>query len=240
MITSTQNQLIKDAKKLHMKKYRDKENKLLIEGHHLIETAADIGLIDTVFLTKPHPRYKQATLLSPHVLKHLLNTDHQPMVAAIIKKPKPMTPGKRVLVLENIQDPGNVGTLIRSALAFGFDTLVLDQCADLFSLKVLRSTQGALFKLRLFEGGFKKFMEKHPDYVLIGAHLSTDKPLNKRPNTPYALILGNEGQGLRESTIKALDHTITIPTKAIDSLNVGVAGSIIMHALTQKQPLLSD
>ena len=240
MITSIQNAFIKTTKKLHMKKYRDQEDSLLIEGFHLIEEAEKAKLIKTILLTKPHPDYPEATLTSPHVLKHLLQVDHQPQAAAIIKKPKPDQAGKQVLILENIQDPGNVGTLIRSALAFGFDTVVSIQSADIYSLKVLRSTQGAIFKLNIHISDIQTFKTQYPNHTLIGAHLGQKASLTKRPVQPFALVLGNEGQGLSKETIAQLDDTITIPIENIDSLNVGVAGSIIMHAITQTQPLLRD
>lgn len=240
MITSKQNTVIKAAKKLQMKKYRDQEARLLIEGFHLIEEATKAQLVETVFLTQPHPDYPEAILVATPVLKDLLGVDHQPQAAAIIKKPKEGKMGEKVLILENIQDPGNVGTLIRSALAFGFDTVVSFQSADLYSLKVLRSTQGAIFQLGIQHADVKTFKKNYPKHIVIGAHLGQKTALKHPLKHPFALVVGNEGQGLAQETIAQLDYTITIPIAHIDSLNVGVAGSIIMHALTQKQPLLRD
>lgn len=238
MISSTQNQQIKAHKKLQQKKYRVKEQKLLIEGEHLLQEAKKKGLLISTYHQKPHPEYKEGTIVSPHVMKYLTAAKTPPLDAGVAKISPPKTMDDKVLILENIQDPGNVGTLLRSALAFGFNSVIIDESADPYSQKVLRSTQGAIFSLNLHFLDVKTFKQKYP-HALYGAHLAPQKKARKKPTPPYAIILGNEGSGLTPSTVELLDHTLTIPIDSIDSLNVAVAGSIIMHSIAMKQSLFT-
>lgn len=227
MIASTQNDTVKRFAKLHQKKYRDKEGLFIIEGPHLVEEAKEHGLLHTVFSLDERT---DAVQVSEAVMKKLTRTDHVPPIAAIAKKPGKKPLSKRVLMLEHLQDPGNVGTLLRTALAFGFTTVVLDRCADIYSPKVLRSTQGALFQLDIRTADAKGFHEAHPEYTLIAADIKGEaSPGDITP--PFALILGNEGQGLKDSTLALSNRLVRIPIDHIDSLNVAVAGGILMHTL---------
>ena len=230
MLTSPNNVTVKRFSKLHQKKYRDQENLMIVEGPHLVEIAQSKVLIHTIFSLEAMPR-SHSTLVSESVMKKLTSTNHVPPVAAVVKIPIRQSLSSKVLILEHVQDPGNVGTLLRTALAFGFETVVLDRCADPFSSKVLRSTQGALFDLTLIETDTKTFKNQHPEYTLIGTDL-LGQTESLMPKLPYALILGNEGQGMKKSTRALCDTLVKIPIKSIDSLNVGIAGGIFMHSLT--------
>ncbi len=238
MITSKQNETVKYARKLQRKKYRKQENALLIEGPHLLKEARRHGMLKQSFHTETSPQFEDGLLISRDVMKHITASAHPPKDIGIASMPAQGKVGKKVLILENIQDPGNVGTLIRSALAFGFDSIIIDESADVFAPKVLRSTQGAIFHIGFTFMDTVTFKENHPGHLLIGAHLSDTVPLKKQPTPPYALVLGNEGSGLKQSTIARLDASVSIPIGTIDSLNVAVAGSIIMHALYASKPLL--
>jgi TrmH family RNA methyltransferase len=123
-----------------------------------------------------------------------------------------------------------LGTLLRSALAFGFTTIVLDDTVDLYNPKVLRSTQGAIFHLSFLTMSATTFKENHPDYTLIATAVHGNATTTK-PKGKYALILGNEGAGIKDETLALADAFITIPITTMESLNVAVAGSIIMHQL---------
>jgi TrmH family RNA methyltransferase len=229
MITSPSNATIKRFAKLHQKKYREKESLMIIEGPHLVDIARFKGLIHTVF-TLDESTESNTVQVSEMVMKKLTKTNHVPPIAAVAKIPKRHTVSSKVLILEHVQDPGNVGTLIRTALAFGFGTVVLDQSADPYSAKVLRSTQGAIFDITLLEMSVMDFKNTYPKHTVIGTDLN-GQSTGKKPVEPYALILGNEGQGMKESTQKQCNVLLKIPIKNIDSLNVGIAGGILMHAL---------
>ncbi len=240
MITSTQNTLIKESRKLLMKKVRQKENKMLIEGKNLLDEAHHNGVLLKTFHMKPSEDYPEGELISDNVMKHLTDTKNPPNDVGIAKIPLGQTIGERVLFLEHVQDPGNVGTLIRSALAFGFDTIVFDESADPFSQKVLRSTQGAIFHLNIHFMDIETFKQKSPNHLLIGTHLSDDKPLQSTPKAPYALLVGNEGRGLSKKAVNLLDKNVYLSIRTIDSLNVAIAGSIIMHALDTNKHLFKQ
>jgi TrmH family RNA methyltransferase len=230
MITSLQNPLIKDIAKLHQKKYRHATNTFIIEGDHVIEEARKNHLVKTIITTNKDTHYSDAIIVSESVMKKLSSTHHIPTVIAVCTMQLSTTLTDRVLILEHIQDPGNLGTLLRSALAFGFETIVLDEAVDLYNPKVLRSTQGALFHLSFLTMSAPEFKAKHPDYTLIATAVNGNTTIVK-PKDKYALILGNEGSGIHKDTLAIADTIITIPMATMESLNVAVAGSIIMHQL---------
>jgi TrmH family RNA methyltransferase len=136
-------------------------------------------------------------------------------------------------MLDGVQDPGNMGTLMRSAVSFGFSTIVLDHCVDIFNPKVIRSTQGAIFKLNYIYEDILSFMNKHDDITYIATDLKAQKDIEdiELPAGPFALILGNEGNGIRETVSDASDIQVKIHMTNTESLNVAVAGSICMYLL---------
>ncbi len=227
MLTSTGNDTVKRFAKLHQKKYRDKEGLFIIEGPHLVEEALKHGRVHTVFSLE---KREGAVQVNQAVMKKLTDTHHVPPVAAVAFKPELKTLSDKVLILERIQDPGNVGTLIRTALAFGFTSVVLDRTADVYSPKVIRSTQGAIFQMDLRFMDVKSFKEANPEHTLYAAAVDGTAAF-KSPEGPCGLVLGNEGQGLESSTQRLCEHLIRIPIDHIDSLNVAVAGGILMHKL---------
>ncbi len=231
MINSVHNPLIKQSKKYHMKKNRYQAKRCLIEGFHLLEEAEKQGVLESVFLLQANDAYPGAHLVSAHVMKHLTDAKNPPPAAGIAKIKQADITGDKVLFLEHLQDPGNVGTLLRSALAFGFDTVVLDHCADPYGPKVLRSTQGAIFHLNIAQHDFETLKTKRPDLTTVGAALTKNAAKPTPISSPYCLCLGNEGAGLKDSTLATLDQTVMIPIKTIDSLNVSIAGSILMYAM---------
>ncbi len=228
-ITSVNNSLIKEMTKLHQKKYRDRTGLFLVEGYHLYEEAKKHGLIDRVFTTDTSIAGDNVTYVSDHVLQKLANTKSPQGVVTICKMmtENPLT--NRILICDHVQDPGNLGTLMRSALAFGFETIVLDHSVDTYNDKVLRSTQGALFQLNIINQDIETFMIENPSYYYVGTALSNHKMTDIEVKEKMAVIVGNEGSGIRESVLEKADINVTIPIQHIDSLNVGVAGSIIMH-----------
>ncbi len=230
MITSVQNDQVKTWAKVQQKKYRDAQGICLVEGEHLVDLALEHTEVVVILTLTPTTKYPQAVSVSEHVMKKI--TEHTMPVAAIVKKPERKTKGERVVLLDRVQDPGNVGTLMRSALAFGFDRMVLYQSADPFSPKVLRATQGAIFALpiEILETP-SELKTAYPKHTMIAAVLNGQKP---HPiEGPYVLMLGNEGQGLSDAFLAHSHHPMTIQTSSVESLNVAVAGSILMHQLTQ-------
>jgi TrmH family RNA methyltransferase len=233
-ITSLQNERIADLLALSRKRYRDETGLFVVEGPHLVGEAVAAGLCRTVFATVD-PGYSEVdtVLVTDQVMSRIAATFTPQGIVAVVERPDRKSVGTRVLLLDRIQDPGNVGTLLRSALAFGFHDVVADGCADFYNQKTLRATQGAVFRLNLLETSLPSFLKEHPEFSVYGTDPRGDRLLESfvPDEGPIALLLGNEGAGVRPELLSATKGNIRIETVAVESLNVAVAGSIAMHRL---------
>lgn len=231
MIESLTNEHIKKIAKLNEKKYRDEEGLFLVEGIHLVEEAKKKNLLKEIITTITDT---EGTLVSVEVMKKITKTESPVKMIGVCKKMETNTLSNHVLILDNVQDPGNVGTLIRSALAFDFKTIVLDNCADPYSPKVVRSTQGAIFQTNLIIGSAIDYIGdmKTDGYTLYGTSLQNGYPLKSfEKNEKLGIVLGNEGNGVRKEILDMMDKNIFIEINEIESLNVAIAGGIIMYYL---------
>lgn len=234
MITSTMNATIKDLMKLKQKKYRD--SYYLIEGEHLVEEALKVGQVECLISTKEiHNNDVKVIVVSEQVMKKLAFTTHPQCLMAKCKivKGDGIISTNRYLLLDNLQDPGNVGTLIRTALAFGIKQIILSPgCVDMYNDKVLRSMQGANFHVSCIYQDLEAAILKLQQlgvYVL-GSSLENGTSIETiQPCTKMAYILGNEGMGMRKDILSLCDELAYIPITTIESLNVAVAGSIMMY-----------
>lgn len=178
--------------------------------------------------------------VAPHVAEKLAGTKSSQGVFVLFATPRPpedlLDTARRILMLEGVQDPGNVGTLLRSAAAFGFDAVVLGPgCAAPFSPKTLRSSMGAAGRLPVVH------REDLPATIAalrargvtcLAAALYSSRPLDEAGRDfpgGVCVVIGSEGQGLREETVKACDAAVRIPmTDRVESLNAAVAGSVLL------------
>ncbi|MDC0558988.1 RNA methyltransferase [Candidatus Izimaplasma bacterium] len=229
-ITSINNRLIKDTAKLHKKKNRDETGLFLVEGYHLYEEAYKTNSIKTIFTIDGGIMGDNVIYVNEMVLEKLAQTKNPQGVLCVCEKVKSKELTDKVLILEKLQDPGNLGTLMRSALAFGFNTIVLDNTVDIYNDKVLRSTQGAIFKLNIVLSNTLDFINSHHEYTYYGTAMNGEDLTVINKSEKLALILGNEGAGVSEEVKNATYKNITIKTDNVESLNVGVAGSIIMYS----------
>ncbi len=238
MIESLMNDKIKYANKLKQKKYRLIYNEFLIEGEHLLEEAIKTKSVVRVFQTEKKQYNNIETYqISERVMQKMSVLGKSHGVIAICKKTDLLRFGKRILILDQIQDPGNMGTLIRTAVAFGFSTILAENSVDFYNDKVIRSSQGNIFYIDLIEGSIEDFILRNPNYHYYGTSVFNAKPLNEIDiiKKPFAIILGNEGSGVREKIQKMVDTNITIPMISTESLNVAIAGGIIMYTLTRRE-----
>jgi TrmH family RNA methyltransferase len=233
-ITSTNNQIIKDTVKLHQKKYRDKTGLFLVEGYHLFEEAKANGRIKQIFTTDESIHGQEVIYVTDQVLQKLAQAKNPQGVLCVCEKVVKEAVKERVLLLDQIQDPGNLGTLLRSAVAFGFETVVLDQTVDVYNDKVLRSTQGAIYKLNIIEQDIVDFIDTNQDHFFIGTSMDGNDLEQLHILPKLGLILGNEGSGIRTEVLEKVDQNITIKMKNTESLNVAVAGSILMHYVANR------
>lgn len=231
MIESLENSKIKFLLKLKLSKYRKSEQKFICEGAHLVQEARNAGLLIEAYSLEDKEGYIQ---VSVPVMKKLCNTNTVVSEIGLCKMKENTKITDKILILDGIQDPGNMGSLMRSACAFGFKTLFIGTgSVDIFNDKVIRSSQGAIFKLNYQFGDISEFLNKitHKVYttnVLEGIPLKEIKAEDK-----VAVILGNEGNGVSKE-LQALElDAIYIPMQNTESLNVAIAGSIIMYELSK-------
>lgn len=229
MITSLTNEKVKNWTRLNEKKYRDENGLFLIEGRHLVEEAKNYGIVEEIIsLTE------EGTQVSKDVMKKITNQNSIVEICAVCKKQLKSNIGNKVLVLDNVQDPGNVGTIIRSAVSFGFNTIISINSADVFSSKVLRATQGAIFKINYLEDDYS-FINKFDGHILYGTSLVNGIPLKSVEKADkMAIILGNEGNGVSKELLEKTDKNIFVEMHDMESLNVAIAASIIMYEMDVK------
>ena len=212
----------------------------LVETYHLVEEAFNNNLLEEVFILED---YKfnldiKTNIINESVMKKLSSTDTIPGIVGVVrKKEEKDIIGNKILLLDRIQDPGNLGTIIRSAVAFNVDTIILsDDTVDLYNSKVLRSAQGMIFHTNILRGNLKDYIKelKEKDFVIYGTDVNDGislKDIGKIEK--FALIVGNEGNGITPEIRELCDKFIYIDmVKSVDSLNVGVACSIILYEMS--------
>ena len=240
IITSKANSVVKNAKKLHQKKYR--KSAYLIEGWHLFEEAVQAGVtIEKVFALESYrdqlAAFPQTIWVSEEILRDLADTQTPQGIIAVIQKEEVGLPDLhqgKYLFLEDVQDPGNVGTMIRTADAAGFTgVIVSDKSADIYSLKTLRSMQGSHFHLPIYRMPLVGFVEeaKKSNLPILATTLSREskdyRELSSLEN--FVLVMGNEGQGISSVMAESADQLVHIGMKGrAESLNVAVAAGILM------------
>ena len=240
LYSSVDNKKIKEIKKLNTKKYRDEFNKFIVEGEHLVKEAYKNNVLEEILLEENTdidiPVDKNFAIRN--VLKYISELDNPSKVIGICKKIESNKIGSRILILDEIQDPGNLGTIIRSAVAFNIDTIILSKnCVDVYNTKVLRATQGMIFNIDIFEDNLLEVIPKlkNDGYKVYGTKVNGGKSLKKvEKNEKFAIIMGNEGKGVNSEVLDLCSEYIYIEmNNACESLNVGVATSIILYELNK-------
>lgn len=233
MIESFNNVNIKEYAKLNDKKYRDKTGLFIIEGEHLVREAELAGvLVDAYSLDG-----SIGIQVSIPVMKKLSNLTNVPNVIGIAKKKETKEVKGNILMLDTIQDPGNLGTIIRSAVAFGIDTIVASpETVDLYNTKVIRGTEGLIFKINYIVTDLKEFLRNNKDkYTIYTTNVRNGEDVSKiEINNQFILIMGNEGRGVSDDLADFADSTIYIPIQNCESLNVAIATSIILYEFNKK------
>lgn len=238
LINSLNNDRVKAWAKLNSKKNRDETGLFIIEGDHLVSEAIksncvkEIILLEGMTFDSTFPTYE----VSFAIMKKLTNQVTIPKICAICYKLKEKEINGNVILLDDIQDPGNLGTIIRSAVAFNVDTIVAsEKTVDLYNDKVIRSSEGMLFHINFIKRDLIDTMDylHAKNYHIYGTkvdggtNLKAIKALDKN-----AIVMGNEGVGVNSEILSKCDDFIYIPmNKSCESLNVGVATSIILYEL---------
>lgn len=234
-ITSRDNATFKELLQLKDKKWRRRKNKCIIEGEKIVRE--NLAVAEKIFVRqRNHQIYKDifpnAIVLSDKLFGLVTDLETDQGVLAVIPKPEAKALTFPYLVLDGLQDPGNVGSLLRSALAFGFNTVICLDCVCVWSPKVLRASSGVQFHLNIIECAPADFIEPAGAW-LVAADLcgeSIDQFLTEYPM--FGLVMGSEGRGLSSRMRNMVERTVTIPMNArVESLNVAVAGGILMYEL---------
>ena len=238
LITSLDNLKVKKYVKLKNKKYRDIEKMYLVETNHLVEEALNHQvLVDLLVLENEQVSYSfNYTYVTKEIMKKLSSLETIPKVIGVVKMLEPSNNlGNSILLLDDIQDPGNLGTIIRSSVAFNVSTIVLGlNCVDLYNEKVIRSTQGMLFKINIIRADLKEIIAnlKKDNYLIIGTNVKDGVDVKNIKVNKYALIMGNEGKGVKEELLTLCDKNLYIKmNNNCESLNVSVATSILLYEL---------
>lgn len=237
-ILSTQNARVKYWAKLHEKKHRDQEQLFLVEGEHLIQEAIQSQRLVTLLLQKGEAFSfdfdGEIVIVSESVCGKLAQSKSGTSCIGVVRMEAIFQDElQRVIFLDGVQDPGNLGTIVRSALAFGFDKIYLSKnCVDIYNDKVIRSTQGALFHLAIERCDIKEAIRelKVLGFDIYVTNLKAAKQLHET-HTPakLGLVFGNEGQGVSSEIIEEATQNIIVEMATFESLNVAVAAGICMH-----------
>ncbi|HLR52300.1 MAG TPA: RNA methyltransferase [Candidatus Avamphibacillus sp.] len=241
LITSTQNEQVKKWRKLHKRKGREISGQFMVEGFHLVEEAcqSDWEVIDIILqenmqlpsFCKKHPH----TYVSEKVFAHISQTKSPQGIAAIVKmKQTDFKWSSKVLLVDAIQDPGNLGTIIRTADAAGFHSIILGNgTVDVYNDKVIRSTQGSLFHVTITQGDLKNIIPhlQLDGFTVWASDLENAKIYNQvERQEKTALIVGNEGSGIDNTLLKKANMIVKIPIHGqAESLNVSIAAGILMY-----------
>ena len=239
LYTSIENKKIKEIKKLRQKKYRDKENLFLVDGKHLVLEALKSNCLKELILEQNEifPVDCETMYVTNDIINYLSELDSPSNIMAVCKKIEEKEElGNKLLILDGIQDPGNLGTIIRSAVAFNIDTIILgNNTVDLYNPKVIRATQGLIFHINIIKKDILYIIPflKENNYKLMGTKVTHGKSLKSiEKSEKFAIIMGNEGNGISEEVEEFCDEFLYIDmNEACESLNVGVATSIILYEL---------
>lgn len=234
-IVSKDNKKVKEWNALHQKKHRDETGKFLVEGEHLIQEALEAGAVETILYTESCPFAFDRTVevTEPVMNKISANPSGAKYIAVCRQMRTPPQQMKRVLLLDGIQDPGNLGTLVRTAKSFSFDAVFCsEETVDLYNDKTVRSTQGALFHIPVIRCNLNDLVRQlqKEGVQVVATTLEQAVSMEDIPEQEQmAFILGNEGQGVHQELQKAADVRLRIEMSGFESLNVAVAGGIIMY-----------
>lgn len=234
-IESKDNNKIKHAASLKENKYRKEYQEFLSEGKKTLQMALIFGNVKEIFTVEELPNIPYDItqyIVKPDLLKKVSSSVNPEGVVFVShiqeRKPKKLN---KVVYLDHVNDPGNVGTILRTALAFSYDAVILSEgSCDPYNEKVVSASKGAIFSLPVLHGGIDEFIEGRK--VIVSA--LSDKAVDLedlKVDGPFILVVGNEANGVTPEVLEKADIITKINIANIDSLNVAVASGILMNKL---------
>lgn len=262
-ITGVNNPQVKAATELKQKKYRTKAGLFLAEGLRTVEESIEASQVESIFYTPFDDERTRKALetaaskgiklfcVNEAVMKKISDTETPQGIIAVcnmthLSLEKLLSQGKMLLVLDRVQDPGNIGTMLRTADAAGVGGLVLlNGCADVYAPKTVRASMGSLFHLPVLQGLEEQaFIDTAKDYgyeLLVTCLEGADSLYKADLSGRIAFVMGNEANGVSNNLLKAADKKVFIPMQGkAESLNVAMAAGVVMfealrRRLTKKQ-----
>lgn len=257
MITAKDNDKVKYTKSLLKSKNRNKESKFIIEGYRILTLAIECNAkIDYVFINEDFEKKQEHTEFlqvlkdknintyktTNKIFDELVDTENTQGILAVVKfKQKTIEENLKedhrfVLILDRIQDPGNMGTIIRTADAAGVDAIIaLKGCVDIYNPKVIRSTMGSIFDMNIINTTQEEAVRllKLKNFDIVSSYLDTNNYYNTvEYNYKVALVIGNEANGINDELVSKSDVLVKIPIYGkAESLNAAISSAILMYEI---------
>lgn len=244
-ITSVTNDLIKNIAKLRNAKERKQQQQFIVEGLRACTTFITNGYKprfifvtqDSIEQVKKFFKEDEVIFVTDHVMEKISVSKTPSGILAVF--PLPKDPSAQTLsaglVLAEINDPGNMGTLIRSSAAFGYKSIVVVGGCDPFCPKVIQATAGTLPLVNVFQWSWKELLEYKKDLLLIGLSVKNGKALQTFTQKKCLFVIGNEAHGIKEQWLQNCDQLASLPmTGAVESLNAAIAGSLVLALIQNK------
>lgn len=231
------NDKVKRWQKLKQKKYRDIEKLFLIEDEHLVEIALNLDIVKEIITTTDKIFNVETYYVNDKIMKLLSEQQSSAKIIAVCHTLSEKDIKGNIIILDNLQDPGNLGTIIRSAVAFNFDTIVLgNTCVDLYNPKVIRASEGMIFNINVLRRNLLEFIDTlNEDYTLATTDVNDGADIRNIEYKKIALIIGNEGNGVSEEIASKCPNKVNIKMNCnCESLNAGVCASILMYEVNHE------
>ena len=236
LITSKSNPIIKAVSSLSDKKFRKLNNQYIVEGIKPVRECIEAGCqIDRIICEEGlENEFTGATVVSENVFKSISSEKTPQGVLAVVKIPQnQLKPPQNIcLLLDCIQDPGNLGTVIRTANAAGYDDIYMINCTDPYSPKAVRASMSGIFFVNIYQGTREEILDALEDTPLICADMNGENIFDFTPPNSFCLCIGNEGSGISNEVKSKASYTVCIPMRSsCESLNAAVSAGIAMYAL---------
>ena len=250
-ITSTSNETIKYFISLNDKKTRMNAKRFIVEGYHLVNEASKTNLLEAIISTDEKELKKinnvKRYLVNDAIINKIATTKNPQNILGIVKMLDhnitnllPIIKGNKtkLIMLDDVNDPGNLGTIIRTAAGLGYDGIIMSpNTVDLYNEKVIRSTQGVMFKIPIIKANLQEIIKllKKEKVFCIGTALTNAKDVKHiTKKDKFAICLGNEAKGISKEVLDNMDENVKIAMKNdVESLNVSIAAGIIMYDMME-------
>lgn len=239
IITSKSNPTIKEIIKLNDKKYRREEGLYLVEGTKPVNEciAAGCSVEKIVCTEKLSSNYNKPVVVSEDVFGAISSEKTPQGVIAVVKTPQNSikSPQNSCILLDRLQDPGNLGTIIRTANAAGYKEIYLINCTDPYSPKAVRASMSGIFFTEVYQGSEEEILKVLKGVSLISADMYGENIFGFEPPSKFCLCIGNEGSGLSDVIKSGSNYKVRIPmTETCESLNAAVSAGIAMYVLKER------